>query len=117
MLLACFMNSEYHLYSKISKQGLFIRCTKKVLVFDRNCCMRFTEVTGRARSYFFGPHMSAALSSRRGTRRFPEVPSSLKCSVILGFGDFMCKTLVERNVVFQLCFGLALICLNNWICF
>lgn len=101
VLLAYFMNSEFHLYSKISKQWLFIRCTKKMLIFYRNCCIHFTEVTGRAHFYFFlVPICHLLWAAEGGTRRFTEVPCSLNCSVILCLGGFMHKLLVEENAVF-----------------
>lgn len=66
---------------------------------------------------FFGPHMSAALSSRRGLGSSQRFLSSPNYSMIQWLCDFMHKALAERNAVLKLGFILALICLNDWIWF
>lgn len=85
VLLACFMYSEYHLHSKISKQGVLIRYAKKVLAFYRDCCMHFTEVTGRAHSYFLVPICQLLWAERVNQKvpRSPFQPQRLSDSVAL----------------------------------
>lgn len=107
-LLACFMYSKYHLHSKISKQGLFIRSTGTVLAFYRDRCMHFIEVTGRAHCYFLPPYVSC-FGQEGWNRRFPEFPSILNCSVTPWF--------YMQNANWEECFILALILSSNWICF
>lgn len=95
VLLAHFMNSECHLYSKISKQWLFIRCTKKMLEFYRNCWIHFTEVTGRAQISFFWSTYVMYFEQQRGE-----------------LGDS--QRFLAALTVLWFC-GLVVLCINYWL--